>query len=488
MDPLGAAGLRPRVVRASEGSRGSSARWSSRSSRRSRSARRSTCRPRSPGSARSGRGAGARAGSTATLVAWAHTDWVITDTRRGMPGRVPAEIQAAFRATPGGFEPGARPAAARARRRRRPRAPGPRRRTSTRWATSTTPRTSTTWRRRCSPPAATAAAIRRPCGAAAPPRVPRARPRPARSSRAACRGPRPATGVGLGFAWRLGDDLGPRPSPTRASPSGPTRGPSYSGPCRSAHGAPGNRDTRRRAPLGPSPHRPSAPRSVALRQRVRPTRARTGTRGPRRHLEATTAALVTRPADRPRRRPRGRGRLRRARRQAPEPAPRRARRAPHRGAGRGRARRDRRRAHPRRAAARRVPGPRRPRRRHLAPRDHRPADRHRQPPGDPRPRRRRSSPGRCATAIRSSVILVDLDHFKRLNDSHGHAAGDRVLRHVGTLLAASVRAIDTAGRYGGEEFLDRAARDRRRRRGVGRREAPPDGRPGARCGSTAARS
>jgi acyl-CoA thioester hydrolase len=40
------------------------------------------------------------------LVAWAHTDWVITDTRRGMPGRVPAEIQAAFRATATGFEPG----------------------------------------------------------------------------------------------------------------------------------------------------------------------------------------------------------------------------------------------------------------------------------------------------------------------------------------------------------------------------------------------
>jgi diguanylate cyclase (GGDEF)-like protein len=52
-----------------------------------------------------------------------------------------------------------------------------------------------------------------------------------------------------------------------------------------------------------------------------------------------------------------------------------------------------------------------------------------------------------------SVIMVDLDHFKRLNDSHGHGAGDRVLRHVGSLLAASVRAIDTAGRYGGEEFL-----------------------------------
>ncbi len=52
-----------------------------------------------------------------------------------------------------------------------------------------------------------------------------------------------------------------------------------------------------------------------------------------------------------------------------------------------------------------------------------------------------------------SVILIDLDHFKRINDSHGHAAGDQVLRHVGGLLAASVRTIDTAGRYGGEEFL-----------------------------------
>ncbi len=51
------------------------------------------------------------------------------------------------------------------------------------------------------------------------------------------------------------------------------------------------------------------------------------------------------------------------------------------------------------------------------------------------------------------VILVDLDHFKRLNDSHGHAAGDLVLRHVGGLLAANVRATDMAGRYGGEEFL-----------------------------------
>lgn len=52
-----------------------------------------------------------------------------------------------------------------------------------------------------------------------------------------------------------------------------------------------------------------------------------------------------------------------------------------------------------------------------------------------------------------SVILADLDHFKRLNDSHGHAAGDLVLRHVGALLGGNVRATDVPGRYGGEEFL-----------------------------------
>jgi diguanylate cyclase (GGDEF)-like protein len=52
-----------------------------------------------------------------------------------------------------------------------------------------------------------------------------------------------------------------------------------------------------------------------------------------------------------------------------------------------------------------------------------------------------------------SVILVDLDHFKRLNDSLGHAAGDAVLRNVAQLLAANVRSVDIAGRYGGEEFL-----------------------------------
>jgi diguanylate cyclase (GGDEF)-like protein len=52
-----------------------------------------------------------------------------------------------------------------------------------------------------------------------------------------------------------------------------------------------------------------------------------------------------------------------------------------------------------------------------------------------------------------SVVLVDLDHFKRLNDSHGHAAGDRVLHAIAAILRDNVRAVDAVGRYGGEEFL-----------------------------------
>jgi acyl-CoA thioester hydrolase len=47
-----------------------------------------------------------RTGGDPAPVLWAHTDWVITDTERGLPGRVPAEIQAGFLAPPGSFEPG----------------------------------------------------------------------------------------------------------------------------------------------------------------------------------------------------------------------------------------------------------------------------------------------------------------------------------------------------------------------------------------------
>ncbi len=52
-----------------------------------------------------------------------------------------------------------------------------------------------------------------------------------------------------------------------------------------------------------------------------------------------------------------------------------------------------------------------------------------------------------------SVLMVDLDHFKRINDQHGHPAGDEVLRRVADLLRRCARASDITGRYGGEEFL-----------------------------------
>jgi diguanylate cyclase (GGDEF)-like protein len=51
------------------------------------------------------------------------------------------------------------------------------------------------------------------------------------------------------------------------------------------------------------------------------------------------------------------------------------------------------------------------------------------------------------------VALVDVDHFKHVNDRHGHAIGDQVLKAVASCLALSVRAEDHVGRFGGEEFL-----------------------------------
>lgn len=60
----------------------------------------------------------------------------------------------------------------------------------------------------------------------------------------------------------------------------------------------------------------------------------------------------------------------------------------------------------------------------------------------------------AARDARSITLLqIDIDHFKRINDSHGHAAGDRVLREVAASLATHVRASDFIARVGGEEFL-----------------------------------
>ena len=57
------------------------------------------------------------------------------------------------------------------------------------------------------------------------------------------------------------------------------------------------------------------------------------------------------------------------------------------------------------------------------------------------------------TGLPTGLIMLDLDHFKRVNDTHGHEAGNRVLVHVAEQLKMSIRRIDLPCRYGGEEFL-----------------------------------
>ncbi len=52
----------------------------------------------------------------------------------------------------------------------------------------------------------------------------------------------------------------------------------------------------------------------------------------------------------------------------------------------------------------------------------------------------------------AAVLMLDIDHFKRVNDQHGHAAGDAVLRHLASLMRVGQRKIDKLGRVGGEEF------------------------------------
>ena len=60
---------------------------------------------------------------------------------------------------------------------------------------------------------------------------------------------------------------------------------------------------------------------------------------------------------------------------------------------------------------------------------------------------------RCQRTQRdTSVIMFDIDHFKKVNDTYGHQAGDEVIRVVSRMLIETIRTTDIAGRYGGEEF------------------------------------
>jgi len=53
----------------------------------------------------------------------------------------------------------------------------------------------------------------------------------------------------------------------------------------------------------------------------------------------------------------------------------------------------------------------------------------------------------------ASLVMIDLDHFKRINDQYGHAVGDTILREFGRIARESVRSTDVVGRWGGEEFV-----------------------------------
>ena len=60
---------------------------------------------------------------------------------------------------------------------------------------------------------------------------------------------------------------------------------------------------------------------------------------------------------------------------------------------------------------------------------------------------------RCESGKRFGVLFMDIDHFKQVNDRHGHETGDRVLAAMGSALRSTLRPEDGIGRYGGEEFV-----------------------------------
>ncbi|OHD28884.1 MAG: hypothetical protein A2Y31_06795 [Spirochaetes bacterium GWC2_52_13] len=52
-----------------------------------------------------------------------------------------------------------------------------------------------------------------------------------------------------------------------------------------------------------------------------------------------------------------------------------------------------------------------------------------------------------------AIVMLDIDHFKKINDTYGHLVGDTILKQVATLIGNTIRTVDAVGRYGGEEFL-----------------------------------
>ena len=59
---------------------------------------------------------------------------------------------------------------------------------------------------------------------------------------------------------------------------------------------------------------------------------------------------------------------------------------------------------------------------------------------------------RAGTVASSALLMLDIDHFKRVNDTYGHSAGDAVLKHLAAVITQALRKGDMVGRLGGEEF------------------------------------